>query len=378
MPTTSSFRQTAHRRGSYSGSRLLNPESFFRYCTPLLLLAACLPAQEPDKLLLKDYRPESIFKTPQDLPQKAKFPAIDVHYHIIKGPTMEPAPGTPEERLKVMDEVGIQKTIILTLATGKRFDDAVAAYSKYPGRFDLWCGLDWENLGKPEALAELERCARKGAKGVGEIGDKGKGILIGSLHIHPDDPRMDPIWEKCADLKLPVNIHVADPIWGYQAMDNKNDGLMSALQWRLDNQKDIVGFDGMMDILARTVARHPRTTFIACHLANLDFDLARLGAMLDKYPNLYADISAREHYLAAIPRASAKFLEKYQDRILFGTDSGYRPAMYRLYFRILETTDDHFYAHGLPPDLHWPLYGLGLSDTVLKKLYRDNALRILR
>jgi uncharacterized protein len=339
-------------------------------------LPALMLGQDPEKLLLKDYRPQSIFKIPQTHPQKAKYPAIDVHYHIIRGPSMEAAGGTPAERLRVMDEVGIAKTIILTLATGQRFDAIVQEYGKYPGRFELWCGLDYQNLGKPAAVAELERCERMGARGVGEISDKGKGI--GNTGIHPDDPRMDAVWEKCADLKLPVNIHVADPIWGYQPMDNRNDGLMSAFKWRLDNQKDIVGFDGMINILERTVERHPRTTFIACHLANLDFDLARLGALLDKYPNLYADISAREHYLATIPRVAAAFINKYQDRILFGTDTGFSPDMYRLFFRILETSDDHFYAHQIPPDLHWPLYGLGLSDTVLEKVYRGNALKILK
>jgi predicted TIM-barrel fold metal-dependent hydrolase len=343
-----------------------------------IVCAAFLAAQEPDKLLLKDYKPHSIFKTPETHPQKAKFPAIDMHYHIIKGPSLERAPGTLAERLRVMDEVGIEKTVIMTVVTGDRFDAAMAEYGKYPDRFELWCGLDFDNLGKPAGLAELERCARKGARGVGEISDKGRGLGFGNSGIHPDDPRMDATWEKCADLKLPVNLHIADPRWGYEKMDATNDGLMSAFQWRMDNQPDAVGFDGMMDILERTVQRHPRTTFVACHIANLDYDLARLGALFDKYPNLYADISAREHYIAAIPRFARAFFERYQDRLLFGTDTGFQPEMYRLYFRILESSDDHFYARQVPPNLHWPLYGLGLSDTVLKKLYRDNALRILR
>jgi predicted TIM-barrel fold metal-dependent hydrolase len=383
--TSSSVRDTARRAASSRAQgRRATPElpqaQVKAYSTrwALCLAALTLSAQEPDKLLLKDYHPQSIFKIPQTHIQKAKYPVIDIHYHIIKGPSMEPAPGTPEERLRVMDEVGIEKTIILTLATRERFDAAVAAYGKYPQRFELWCGIDWENVGKAAAITELERCAQKGARGVGEIGDKGKGITMGHGTIHPDDPRMDEIWEKCADLKLPVNLHMADPIWGYEQMDGKNDGLMSAFKWRLDNQKDIVGFDGLMEILERTLQRHPRTTFVACHLANLDFDLARLGAMFDKYPNLYADVSAREHYLATIPRVAAKFIEKYQDRILFGTDAGFNPEMYRLNFRILETIDDHFYAHQIGPDLHWPLYGLGLSDAVLKKVYRENALRILK
>jgi predicted TIM-barrel fold metal-dependent hydrolase len=161
-------------------------------------------------------------------------------------------------------------------------------------------------------------------------------------------------------------------------MDAANDGLMDAFKWRLDNQPDIMKFDGMIEILDRTLARHPRTTFVACHLANLDFDLARLGELLEKHPNLYADISARLHYIGTIPRVAAAFIEKYQDRILYGTDTGFRVEMYRATFRALESTDDHYYEWSILPNLHWPLYGMGLSDRVLRKLYRDNALKIIK
>ena len=343
----------------------------------LFAAVALLCAQElPDRVLLKDYKPRSLFKIPEHRILKAKYPAIDVHYHIITGPDFTPAPGTIAERVQAMDDVGIEKSIILTLAVGQRFDKIVADYAKYANRFDLWCGLDNDNLDKPSAVAELERCARLGAKGVGEIGDKGKGL--GRSGIHPDDPRMDAIWEKCADLRLPVSLHVADPRWAYEKMDAGNDGLMNAFKWRLDDKPDIVDHSGMIDILEGAVKRHPRTIFVACHYANLDFDLTRLGTLLDKYPNLYADISARLHFVATIPRFTAAFTEKYQDRILYGTDAGFRTQMYRDGFRILETTDEHFYEHGLLPDLHWPLYGLGLSDQTLRKVYRENALKILK
>jgi uncharacterized protein len=328
---------------------------------------ALLAAQElPDKLALKDYRPRSIFKTGETRIEKPKYPVIDVHYHSFQGNA------GPAERLKSMDEAGIEKSIILTGVTGARFDAVYAEFGKYPQRFQVWCGLDAENF----SAAEVERCARLGAKGVGEISDKGKGV--GRSGVHPDDPRLDAIWEKCAELKLPVNLHIADPRWTYDTMDATNDGLMDAFKWRLDNQPDIVKFDGMIEILDRTLERHPRTTFIACHLANLDFDLARLGQLLDKHPNLYADISARLHYIGTIPRAAAAFIEKYQDRILYGTDTGFRVEMYRATFRALESTDDHYYEWAILPNLHWPLYGLGLNDRVLRKLYRDNALKILK
>jgi predicted TIM-barrel fold metal-dependent hydrolase len=218
-----------------------------------------------------------------------------------------------------------------------------------------------------------------GARGVGELGDKGKGLVYGqpkAWGMHLDDPRMDPLLEKCADLKMPVNIHVADPIWMYQPMDSTNDGLMNAYEWRLDNQPGIVDHAGMIKILENAVRRHPRTTFIACHFANCEYDLNKLGTLLDKYSNLYADISARYAETAPIPRFVKKFYERYQNRLVYGTDMGLDPEMYRITFRILESTDEHFYATG-QFGYHWALNGFGLDNKILKKLYRGNAIKIL-
>jgi len=177
-------------------------------------------------------------------------------------------------------------------------------------------------------------------------------------------------------LDLPINIHVGEPLWFYQPMDSTNDGLMSAYDWRLDNQKDIVDLNGMIDILMRALQKHPKTTFIACHLANLNHDLTRLGKLLDKYPNLIADISARYAEFATIPRFAQSFFENYQDKLVYGTDLGYDTDMYRITFRILETNDEHFYEID-QLQYHWNLYGLGLDETVLEKVYRKNALNIL-
>jgi len=187
---------------------------------------------------------------------------------------------------------------------------------------------------------------------------------------------MDPLLEKCADLGMPVNIHIAEPIWMYQPMDSTNDGLMNAYEWRLDNQPGIVDHDGMIDILERAVKRHPRTTFIACHFANCSYDLNKLGALLDKYPNLFADIAARYAETAPIPRFVRQFYNKYQDRLLYGTDMGFDTKMYRVTFRILESADEHFYEID-QFGYHWALNGFGLNEQILKKLYRENALKIL-
>jgi predicted TIM-barrel fold metal-dependent hydrolase len=285
--------------------------------------------------------------------------------------------------LKNMDEVNVEKTMILTMTTGKGFDDFYAKYSKYPDRFEVWCGLDFTGYKTPafpnSAVKELERCKEKGAKGIGEIHDKGQGLRSGksaTQGLHPDDPRVDAIWEKAAELRMPVSLHVADPIWMYQPMDKHNDGLMNAWEWRLDNQPNIVKLTGMVEILERTAARHRNTTFVACHFANLDYDLAHLAEAFERNPNLYADISARYAETAPIPRFAAQFYAKYADRLVYGTDMGFDQQMYRTTFRILESQDEHFYEID-QFGYHWPLYGLGLNDDILQRVYHDNAAKLL-
>ena len=331
-----------------------------------------------DSLLHKDYRPRSIFKIPETRVLKAKYPAIDMHMHAPRGGNLD---SIALALIKNMDEAGIQKTILFC-GTGKAFDQMAAIFGKYPERIELWCGFDLTGYDKPgfgpSAIAELERCVKLGAKGVGEISDKGRGLVRGSNQfLHIDDPRMDPILEKLADLKLPINFHCGDPRWMYEPMDAHNDLLFEAYYFRLDNQKDIPDLPGMIATLDRALKKHPRTTFIACHFLNQTYDLNQLGKMLDKYPNLYSDVSQREAYVAAIPRFAKQFIEKYADRLLYGTDQGYSLSMYRNTFHIWETLDEHFYAWDVS-NTPWPLSGLGLSDATLIKLYRDNALKILK
>jgi predicted TIM-barrel fold metal-dependent hydrolase len=162
----------------------------------------------------------------------------------------------------------------------------------------------------------------------------------------------------------------------YQKMDKTNDGLMNAYEWRLDNQPNIVGLSGMVEILERTAQRHPKTTFVACHFANLDYDLARLGDLFTRNPNLYADISARYAETAPIPRFASQFYAKHADRLVYGTDMGFDKPMYRTTFRILETQDEHFYEID-QFGYHWPLNGFGLPDSILQQIYHDNAAKLL-
>jgi predicted TIM-barrel fold metal-dependent hydrolase len=153
---------------------------------------------------------------------------------------------------------------------------------------------------------------------------------------------------------------------------------MNAYTWRIDDkQPGMLGHNGLIESLESAVRKHPKTMFIACHLANLEYDLTRLGQMFDRNPNLYVDISARFSELGPIPRFVNQFFQKYSDRILYGTDNGYGQSMFSDTFRLLETTDEHFYGSFFR-QYHWPLYGAGLPDDVLKKLYRDNAVAVFR
>ena len=331
-------------------------------------------------LLLKDYRPQSLYKNNETFIEKAKYPVIDLHSHAYAKTEEE-----LDDWVKTMDKMGIEKTVVMTYETGPAFDSLYRFYSRHEDRFILFCGFDYTGYDQPgfgpAAVKELERCFAVGARGIGELGDKGKGLFYSrpqkAFGMHIDDPRMKPLIEKCGELGIPISIHVAEPIWMYHPMDSTNDGLMNAFKWRLDDQPGIVDHQGMITILENAVRDNPQTTFIACHYANSSYDLTILGNLFDQYPNLYADISARFAETAPIPRTVKKFYNKYPDRLVYGTDMGMDEEMYRTTFRIMETEDEHFYNHELF-SYHWPLNGYGLSDTVLEKVYGLNGRKILK
>jgi uncharacterized protein len=333
-------------------------------------------AQDPTQLKLKDYRPKSIYRVPVTNIKKAKFPAIDMHSHDFARTDEEVA-----QWVKTMDEAGIEKTIILSGAIGTRFDSIHARYAKYGDRFEVWCGFDisgYKEQGWSEkAVRELERCAKVGARGVGELSDKGLGLRYADgFGPHINDPIVKPLIKRCGELKIPINIHVAEPYWMYLPMDSTNDGLMNANTWRIDlTQTGILGHAELIKTLEDVVRDNASTTFIACHYANCEYDLSILGRLLDKYPNLYADASARFGETSPIPRYMASFYEKYQDKLLYGTDNIPEAHMYEITFRILETLDEHFYYYRF---YHWPSHGFGLKDKVLKKVYQKNAKKILK
>ncbi len=346
-----------------------------------LCLPGCLSAQKTSDIKLKDYAPVSIYNIPVSRVEKARYPVVDMHSHVY--PTTE---AEVAQWVKNMDDTGVERTVLLTGYTGAAFDSVATLYSKYDGRFELWCGLDLSDYGKSTfvstALRELERCHQAGAKGVGEVTDKGLGVYLAFQDnradgLHLNDPRMTPIYNRCAELKMPLNIHVAEPYWMYLTDDRTNDGLMNAAVWRIDRKAEgMKNFEELMVHFEEAVRKHPETTFIACHFLNCTHDLTLLDTLLDTCPNLYADISARLGETGSIPRYMKQFLTRYADRILYGTDNGISTDMYRTSFRFLETADEHFYVPGF--NYHWSYSGFDLPDRVLKKIYYKNAKKLYR
>jgi uncharacterized protein len=326
-----------------------------------------------DTILLKDYAPRSSVVADETFVPKAIYPAIDAHVHHYVAKTPENIAGW----VRTMDEVGIEKSLVLTGATGKEFDTLVASLPKaYPGRFLLYCGMDRTSINKPDypnrVVEELERCHEMGAIGVGEISDKGAGFTKDSNlgeddRLHPDDERLDAFWEKCAKLKMPVSLHVADHPSCWTPLDVFQERTPDYQHFNLYG-KNIPSFDELIAKRNRTLEKHPETIFIACHMGNQGHDLAKLAKAMDKYPNLYLDTSARDYELGRTPRSSVKFLNKYKDRIVFGTDMGREKSMYQIHWRLMETADEY-----IPGRVGWRYYGLELPNLTLKALYRDTA-----
>ncbi|HWQ53704.1 MAG TPA: amidohydrolase family protein [Bryobacteraceae bacterium] len=329
-----------------------------------------------DAVALKDWAPKPALVVQETSVPKARYPAIDVHAHVLAR--------TPEQVqawVRTMDEVGIETSVVLSGAIGEQFDKLVDLYLKpYPGRFQLYCGLDTRDVDKADyserVVNELVRCYKKGARGVGELSDKGTGFgrsanVPRDRRLHPDDARLDAFWQKCAELNLPANIHVADHPSCWKPLDVYQE---RTPDYQHFNQygKDVPSWEELIAIRDRTLAKHPKTRFIACHLGNQGHDLASLAKTLDRYPNLLVDISARDYEVGRTPRAAAKFLAKYRNRVLFGTDMGREKSMFQAWWRLFESADEF-----MPGRVWWRYSGLELPDPVLDAVYRGNAKRLL-
>ncbi len=330
-----------------------------------------------DSVLLRDYKPSSSLKVPETRIDRARFPVIDVHTHA--GQSRIQTTEDVAAWVRTMDEVGIETTVVFTDATGEEFDRRAALFKPYGKRFQVWCSLpggDVTSPGWPEQAArEIERCYRNGARGVGEVTDKGSGMQRGSVakaaRLHPDDPRLDAVWRKCAELGIPVNVHIADHPSCWQPLGPNQERTPDFQHFNLYG-KDVLSFEELIERRDRMVAKHPKTTFIACHLGNQGHDLDALAKSLDRYPNLFVDISARDYEIGRQPRNAARFLSRYRDRVLFGTDMERDPGMYRMWWRLLESPDEY-----IPGRISWRYYGLELPEPLLESLYRNNAKRIL-
>jgi predicted TIM-barrel fold metal-dependent hydrolase len=321
-----------------------------------------------DALLLRDYRPVSVYKVPVSYIPRARYPVTDMHCHGVQRPDQV------DSWVKVMDDANIEKATIFTQgADAKSFNARRAWYSKYPDRFQFFGTIAWPGIGqqartRPEGGVEsvlkgLEEIRNEGALGLGEL----SGVRVAAA------PELAPIWDKCGALGLVVELHPAVFPWQYLPPDNHNDGLMNG--YFPGPRQTMADYEEIMQAMDRWIGNHPKTTFLMCHLAGLPTDLTRLGGYLDKHPNMFVENSAEWAEVCTTPRATLAFYQKYSDRVLFGTDIPYHPRMFATAFRIMESFDEHFYEQDLffNFNYHWPLYGLGLPDDALKKLYRDNA-----
>jgi predicted TIM-barrel fold metal-dependent hydrolase len=372
---------------------------------------ACKQAVPPpakEVLDIPDFQPRSMLHVPETKVPKARFPVIDIHTHLSFSKKSKDGAaygeeltwlGEPSELLDVMDRKNLRMLVNVTGGVGSGLRASVAKYDRaHPGRFVSFTEPSYSRAAEPGYAKlqadELGRAHNDGARGLKVL--KTLGLYLrergteGPL-VKVDDPRFDLMWEAAAALKMPIDIHTADPEAFFLPIDRFNERyeeLHNHPDWSFHG-KDFPSFQELMDARNRVYAKHPKTQFISLHVGNDAENLAYVSECMDKYPNMHVELGARIGELGRQPRTSKKFFDKYQDRILFGTDATphgddtpqqvYGDALYEIYFRFLETEDEYFnYAPApVPPQGRWQIYGIGLSEQVLKKVYYQNAERLL-
>lgn len=338
------------------------------------------PTMPPPSIV--DYRPRNTLVAPAHTVPRAKYPAIDFHGH--PGALIGSAEGL--ERLgAAMDSIGVRLMIAADNVSGDRLArtmELVRASPAMKDRVRVLAGINFNGVGPgwaAKAVAQLEADVAAGAVGVGEI-SKGLGLSIrkaDGTRLKIDDPDLDPVWEACARLGLPVFIHTADPQEFWQPIDFSNErwlelALFPGRRYPADQFPSFETLAAERDNLFR---RHPKTTFVTAHLGWHANDLGRLSKLMTELPNLYTEVGAVLYDIGRQPRAARDFFVRFQDRILFGKDS-FQPEEYPYYWRVFETADDYFdYYRGY--HAFWKLYGIDLPDAVLQKVYYKNALRIM-
>jgi predicted TIM-barrel fold metal-dependent hydrolase len=374
-------------------------------------LAAEAPESKsaPKPLDLSQYEPKSMLQVHETEVARAKFPVIDFHTHISVSAKSEKGValssdrtylGTPQECLAVMDRTNIKTMVNLTGGYEKGLAEAVTKYDRtYPGRFITFTEPSYSHFKEanyPQLQAQaIEQAHRDGARGLKILKTLGlylrENITSGPL-VKIDDPRFDPMWDACGQLNMPVAIHISDPAAFFTPTDRFNERYEE-----LNNHPDwsFYGADfpsnaDLIEARNRMMAKHPKTQFVTLHFGNFSENLQNVSENLDRFPNMHVDMAARIGELGRQPYTSKKFFDKYQDRILFATDATphgdefpqqvFNDKLYEIYYRFLETEDEYFdYAPAkIPPQGRWRIYGISLSDQILRKVYNENAARLLQ
>jgi len=367
-------------RGGGRGTPIQQGESCPPGTTEIRPRNCMAPENAPPSIL--DYRPKSTLVTAVHLKPKAKYPAIDFHGHP-QGLL------TPEGLVTLgnaLDSLNVRMMISADNMSGDRLKTALAnikANDKMKDRVRVLAGIDFRNVGPgwaQKAIAQLDADVAAGAVGVGEI-SKSFGLSIkkpDGSRLKIDDPELDPLWDECARLGIPVFIHTADPQEFFEPIDYTNERWLelSLFGDRRYPQDRFPSFETLMTERDNLFRKHKNVTFVAAHMGWHANNLARLGKMLDEMPNVNTEVGAVLYDIGRQPRAAHDFFVKYQDRILFGKDS-FQPEEYPYYWRVFETQDEYFDYYR---NYHafWKLYGIDLPDTVLKKVYFANALKITK
>jgi predicted TIM-barrel fold metal-dependent hydrolase len=343
------------------------------------------PPSDIRNLKLRDWEPRSMLVTKVTVVERPAFPAVDIHNHLGGGKQWL-TPERVKRYVREMNEAGVRTVVNLDGGWGERLKETLKALDEaYPGRFLTYALINFQGIDDKDwssrETKRLEESFKAGAKGLKF--HKTFGLYYryrdGKL-VRIDDPKLDPIWKTCAKYKRPVVIHSADPAAFFTPLDRFNE------RWHELNEHPGWLFHGkkfpsrqrLLDQCHRVVGRHPKTTFICAHFGNNAEDLGAVGKVLDKYPNMFIDIDARISELGRQPYSARKFIIKYQDRVMFGTDTSPNREAYRIYYRFLETDDEYFEcaaSHHLQG--FWRIYGIFLPKKVLQKVYHKNAEQIL-
>lgn len=339
-------------------------------------------------MLLRNYRPRSMLTVYQTPIERPRFPVVDAHNHLGEGfgGWLQRPVG---ELLAALDQAGVTTYIDLDGGWGEAILQSHLDHFKAaaPERFIHAGGVDWsawETHGDRFGEWAAERLRLQASWGAQALKIwKIFGTAVRDQHgklAAPDDPRLDPLWATAGELKLPVVVHVADPVAFFEPLDETNERweeLQAHPDWHFPSPP-FPPFLEIVNAMARVVERFPQTTFIGAHVGWYAENLAWVGDLLERCPNFYVDIGARISELGRQPYTARRFFIRYADRILFGTDAGPNLQYYRIYYRFLETADEYFsYNPGeIPGQGRWQIYGIYLPNEVLQKVYSLNAQRV--